>query len=203
MNVTRRTLAVAAGPVLAGTVLATATAGCGSTTPASVTGLPSQITPPATVTHQPLCPAVRQITSLTVSRDDSLPGNHLRFSVPPRLTVTSPRAAQTVAAAVCGLPAWPGPKHGGLPVMVGCPADWGVSYRLTFATRDSRFPEVVAEVSGCQDVTGAGLNRWQGSRPQEPLWTALAKAAGVPESGFRGCRGGAGTSCPKNATYNA
>lgn len=180
----------------ASAVLAAAAAGCGSVTPASTTGLPGRAVPPAILTHQPLCQAVREITSLTVIRVDSLPQNDLKFSVPSRSAAVSPQASRSVAAAACTLRVWP---RG---LTMNCPADWGVDYRLTFATRGWRFPTVVVDATGCESVSGAGLNRYDAG---PSFWATLATAIGRPHaaSGFAGCRATGGLRCPKNATYTA
>ena len=93
------------------------------------------------------------MTRLVVSRVSALPQNHLHFAFPAGVTVSSPARARAVATMVCGLPAVP---HGPM----SCPADLGVSYRLSFAAGSESFPVVTAEAGGCGVVTGAGPARW-------------------------------------------
>jgi hypothetical protein len=110
------------------------------------------------------------VTRLVVSRVTALPRNHLHFAFPAGVTVASPARARAVAAAVCGLPAIPrGP--------MSCPADMGVSYRLSFAAGTRSFPVVTVVAGGCAGVTGAGTVRWTARSPG--FWTALAHAMGV------------------------
>jgi hypothetical protein len=110
------------------------------------------------------------VTRLVVSRVSALPQNHLHFAFPAGITVSSPAQARAVAEAVCGLPAVPrGP--------MSCPADWGLSYRLSFAAGTRSFPVVMAAAGGCGTVTGAGPARWTVRSPG--FWTALAHAMGI------------------------
>jgi len=117
-----------------------------------------------------LCSKQASVTRLVVSRVSALPQNHLHFAFPAGTTVRSPAQARAVAAAVCGLPAMP---HGPM----SCPADWGLSYRLSFAAGTRSFPVVTAAAGGCAAVTGAGPVRWTVRSPG--FWTVLAHAMGV------------------------
>lgn len=117
-----------------------------------------------------LCARPASVTRLVVSRVSALPQNHLHFAFPAGVSVSSPAQARSVAEAVCGLPAMPrGP--------MSCPADWGLSYRLSFAAGTRSFPVVTAAVGGCAAVTGAGTVRWTVRSPG--FWTVLAHAMGV------------------------
>jgi hypothetical protein len=88
--------------------------------------------------------------------------------------VTSARRAQSVARALCALPVMPSGSF-------FCPADWAISYRLTFAARARRFAPVTAEASGCQVVHGLGAARWTATSPG--FWRTLALAAGITPAG--------------------
>lgn len=117
-----------------------------------------------------LCSEQASVTRLVVSRASALPRNHLHFAFPAGITVRSPAQARAVAAAVCGLPVMPrGP--------MSCPADWGLSYRLSFAAGTRSFPVVTVAAGGCAAVTGAGPVRWTVRSPG--FWTVLAHALGV------------------------
>jgi hypothetical protein len=74
-----------------------------------------------------------------------------------------------VAEAICGLPA---ARHG----VMFCPADLGVSYRLSFAAGRAAFPVVTVMAGGCGRVSGAGPARQANSAT---FWIDLAKALGV------------------------
>jgi hypothetical protein len=110
------------------------------------------------------------VTRLVVSRLSALPQNHLHFAFPAGITVRSPARARAVAAAVCGLPAMPR-------VVVNCPADLGISYRLSFAAGSRGFPVVAATAGGCESVAGAGPVRSADRSPG--FWAVLARALGV------------------------
>ena len=121
-----------------------------------------------------VCVQAGSITRLVIHRVNGLPQNHERFSFPARITVNSARRAQSVARALCALPVMPAGSF-------ACPADWAISYRLTFATKARRFAPVTAEISGCQVVNGLGAVRWTARSPG--FWRTLAQAAGIAPAG--------------------
>jgi hypothetical protein len=175
-------------PVLAAAGSAVLVAACGSqaattssaTQPAS-TASPAGATGPGS-TGTPggaaLCSDQAAVTRLVVSRVSALPQNHLHFAFPAAITVASPGRARAVAAAVCGLP--PMPR-----VVMNCPADLGVSYRLSFAAGSTTFPVVTASAGGCSGVAGAGPVRSTDRSPG--FWAALARAMGIsPAAALRG-----------------
>ncbi len=178
-RLTRAGLLVAAA---AGAV--TVAAGCGSqvatTTSAaqpasSRTASPGGVNPggPVSWGGAALCSKQAAVTRLVVSRVTTLPQNHLHFAFPAGVTVSRPERARAVAKMVCGLP----PMARGA---MNCPADWGVSYRLSFAAGPGSFPVVTAGAGGCGVVTGAGPARSTARVPG--FWTVLAQAMGVSES---------------------
>ena len=69
-----------------------------------------------------VCAQAGSITHLVIHRVNGLPQNHERFSFPALITVTSPSRAQSVARALCALPAMPSGTY-------ACPADWAITYR--------------------------------------------------------------------------
>jgi hypothetical protein len=156
----------------AGTALLTAACGSQAATTSSATqpASPASSSPAGTGSSAALCSAPATVTRLVVSRVSALPQNHLHFAFPAGITVSSSAQARAVAEAVCGLPAMPrGP--------MSCPADWGLSYRLSFAAGTRGFPVVAAAAGGCGTVTGAGPERWAVRSPG--FWTALAHAMGI------------------------
>ena len=167
--------------IAAALAAATVAAGCGSqvvtTSSATKSASPSTASSSGIIPGGPrsssgsdLCSKQASVTRLVVSRVSALPQNHLHFAFPAGTTVRSPAQARAVAAAVCGLPAMPrGP--------MSCPADWGLSYRLSFAAGTRSFPVVTAAAGGCAAVTGAGPVRWTVRSPG--FWTVLAHAMGV------------------------
>ena len=163
---------------------ATLAAGCGSqvatTTSAahpasSRTASPGGVIPGGPVSRgsAALCSKQAAVTRLVVSRVTTLPQNHLHFSFPAGVTVSRPERARAVAKMVCGLPPM---AHG----VMNCPADWGVSYRLSFAADSGSFPVVTAGAGGCRVVSGAGPVRRTAGGPG--FWTVLAHAMGVSGS---------------------
>jgi hypothetical protein len=141
-------------------------------TPSTRTASTGGIIPggPRTSGGPALCSRPASVTRLVVSRVSALPQNHLHFAFPAGTTVRSPARARAVAAAVCGLPAMPR-------VVVNCPADLGVSYRLSFAAGSSAFPVITATAGGCETVAGAGPVRSAGRSPG--FWAVLAHALGI------------------------
>ena len=181
----RLTRAGAAHPAAAGA--ATVAAGCGSQVATT-----SSATQPASPQHRqpgrhhpgeaqrpraarPCAREQASVTRLVVSRVSALPQNHLHFAFPAGITVSSPARARAVAAAVCGLPAMPrGP--------MSCPADLGVSYRLSFAAGSRSFPVVTAAAGGC-----AGGGRGRPGALDGPLARVLDGPGPCPGR-QRGCR---------------
>ncbi len=127
-----------------------------------------------------LCTDVSSVTRLVVTRVTTLPQNHLHFVIPAGVTITDPATARGVARAVCGLPVVP------TGAVMSCPADLGVSYRLSFAAGRDAFPVVTIGAGGCNAVSGAGPVRQATSAT---FWTQLARALGVPHPTSSALRG--------------
>jgi hypothetical protein len=139
-----------------------------ATQPASPAAASSPATP--ATAGSALCSSVSSVTKLVVTRVTALPQNHLHFTLPAGVTITDPATARRVARAVCALPAT---AHG---VVMNCPADLGVSYRLSFAAGQVAFPVVTISAGGCAQVMGAGPARQATSAA---FWTGLAQAMGI------------------------
>ncbi|HEX9537810.1 MAG TPA: hypothetical protein VGA04_06515 [Streptosporangiaceae bacterium] len=121
-----------------------------------------------------LCAAAGSVDRLTVSRVNSIPGNHPRFSFPATVAVGGAAQARAVARALCALRAGPrGP--------IFCPIDLGVTYRLDFTAAGRSFPAVTIRAGGCEEVSGAGLARWIEGKPT--FWTVLGLAMGLTNPG--------------------
>jgi len=106
-----------------------------------------------------------------------------------RTTCTSPsqpdhgcpaRTGPCGSEAVCGLPTMPR-------VVMNCPADLGVSYRLSFGAGSASLPVVTASAGGCAGVAGAGP-----IRSARPLARVLGRPG--PRHGHQHRRGATGTS---------
>jgi hypothetical protein len=171
-------------PVLAAAGSAVLIAACGSqaaTTsgaaqPASAAS-PAGVPSPGSASGAALCSGQATVTRLMVSRAVALPQNHLRFAFPAAVTVASPGRARAVAAAICGL--LPMPR-----MVMSCPADLGVRYRLSFAADSASFPVVTASAGGCSGVAGAGPVRSAARSPG--FWAVLARAMGISAPALRG-----------------
>ncbi len=171
MPTMRWVVAVLAGPVVAGAALAACgTQQAATTSSATQPASPASTTPASPAQGGALCADTSAVTRLVVTRANMLPQNHLHFAIPAGVTITDPATARGVAQAICGLPAAP---HG----VMSCPADLGVTYRLSFAAGQKAFPVVTVSAGGCGGVSGAGLARRATSAT---FWTDLAKALGVP-----------------------
>jgi uncharacterized membrane protein len=169
--------ALASGAAVAVTACGSPAAPAGHTTPAS----PSASASGTLASGQPaLCAATAKVDSLMVQRTVALPGNHPRFTFPATDKVTSGPAARSVAQSICGLQ--PVPRK-----TVACPADFGVTYRLTFAAGPERFSPVTVNASGCEPVSGLGAVR--SAATSATVWRTLGSAIGIPHpdnASFRG-----------------
>jgi hypothetical protein len=152
---------------------------CGSVTAAG-TGAPAGTAVPAGAASQvrsagggALCADAGAVTRLTVSRVNSLPGNHPRFSFPATVAVGAAQA-RAVARALCALP--PEPRGS-----IFCPVDLGIIYRLDFATASQRLPPVTIRAGGCGGVSGAGPGRWTMRSPA--FWAVLGQAMSLTNPG--------------------
>ncbi len=173
-------LAAAGCAVLVGACGSQAATTSSATQPASSTSPADAASPGSagTTGGAALCSDQAAVTRLLVRRVSALSQNHLHFAFPAAITVASPGRARAVAAAVCGLP--PMPR-----VVMNCPADLGVSYRLSFAAGSTTFPVVTASAGGCSGVAGAGPVRSADGSPG--LWAVLARAMGIsPIAALRG-----------------
>lgn len=150
--------ALAPLPVVAALACAALT-GCGST--ASAQNAPAGTT---------VCAHAGDVDHLTISRINSFPRNHVYFTFPARIAVTSAHRSQAVAHALCALPRMPAG-------MFSCANDWGINYRLIFTAGDSKLAPVTVDATGCQQVTGLGPVRWTVFSPA--FWSVLATAAGI------------------------
>jgi hypothetical protein len=132
------------------------------------------------------CSAIAQLDHLVVHRVDAFPGNGFRFSFPAVVTVVEVASVQDAARALCALPSMPaGP--------MSCPADFGITYRLTFSAAGRPFPTVTVSATGCEAVVGLVPTRWAARSPA--FWRELGKAMGLPKptwATFTGSRGASG-----------
>lgn len=130
-----------------------------------------------------LCEQTTTVDHLVVKRLDAFPSNGLHFSFPATVAVTDQKLVIEAAKAVCALPAMP---DNGL----HCPADWGVTYRLTFSVQSVMFPRVVVDATGCESVTGLLRTRWVARTPG--FWHELGTVMNLKKptwATFTGSRG--------------
>lgn len=174
------TAGLAAGLAACGAVTASGADSAPRTSPASSSpGSPLQGSVPVGTAGE-LCAGVSKLTGLTVTRLVTL-RNHLHFPFPARVQVTSPVLVRTVAAAACRLPA-----AGKL--MVNCPADLGVGYRLAFSAAGRSYPVLSADATGCQKVSGLDPAR----QANPAFWATLGRAIRVSSPGAAAFRGTSG-----------
>jgi hypothetical protein len=122
-----------------------------------------------------LCADAGAVDRLTVSRVNSIPANHPRFTFPATVTVTDAAQARTVARALCAL--GPARSH------IACPADFGLTYRLDFTAAGRGLPPVTVRAGGCETVSGAGGIRWTMRSPA--FWAVLGRAMGLANPGHQ------------------
>jgi hypothetical protein len=140
-------------------------------------GAPDAVVVPAKLPRVPavqsraLCRHVAALTQLEVARESDFPQNHITFSFPARVVVSSPASAQAVATVLCRLPR---------DTIVNCAADFGVSYWLYFSPARLQLAPVEADPAGCLDINGLGVPaRWALPR----FWRALGTAMHVLRPG--------------------
>jgi hypothetical protein len=169
-------LAAMLGLAACGSVVAkgsgAAGAGAASGTPSGspATGNPLQGSVPVGA-GPAVCAGIPHLTSLTVTRVMSLP-NRFHFSFPATIKVSDPAQARAVATAACQLPQLPR-------VMMTCPADLGVTYRLGFAAAGRAYPVVTASAAGCAKLVGLDMTR----KAVPAFWVTLGKAMGLASPG--------------------
>lgn len=138
--------------------------------PAQAAGkLPEAVPGSGRVTSR-LCGQATTVDHLVVRRVDAFPANGRHFSFPAEVIVTDQVLAVKAAEALCALPAMPAKA-------LFCPADWGVTYRLSFSAQGYMFARVVVDATGCQSVTGLTPTRFASRTPE--FWRRLGTAMGL------------------------
>ena len=133
-----------------------------------------------------LCRSIGQVDRLVVRRVDAIPHNGIHFSFPAVTVVTGVTSVQDVAKVVCALPRIPA-------TVMNCPADLGITYRLSFTAPNETFPTVVVSATGCETVRGIGPTRSVAGSPN--FWRRLGEDMGLPSptwATFRGTGGALG-----------
>jgi hypothetical protein len=118
-----------------------------------------------------LCGAATQVDSLTVQRTNALPGSHPRFTFPATEQVNNAPEARSVAQSLCALQPV---SH----MQIACPADFGITYKLTFTAGTHRFAPVTLNAAGCELVHGLGAARH--ITTSNVVWRRLGVAIGIP-----------------------
>jgi len=62
--------------------------------------------------------------------------------------------------------------------VIACPADFGITYKLTFAAGSRRFAPVTLDAAGCELVRGLGAARH--ITTSNVVWRRLGVAIGIP-----------------------
>ena len=164
---------VPAAAMAAATVAAVAACGSGSAPAAGHTASPSSSASSGNLAGNGsgLCGAAAQVDSVTVQRTNALPGNHPRFGFPATEKVSNAAQARSVAQSLCALQ----------PVsrtVIACPADFGITYKLTFAAGSRQFAPVTLNAAGCELVHGLGAARR--ITTSNVVWRRLGVAIGIP-----------------------
>jgi hypothetical protein len=176
------------GLAACGTAVSGGSAGSGGSASASAPGSGSAAATPGGPASPPpavpvgaasvVCANASRITTLTVRRSDSLPRNHMHFTFPAVTTVGDTAKARGVAEAMCSLPQMPR-------VMITCPADLGITYRLIFSSAGRSYPAVIAEPGGCRKLVGLDSTR----QAVPKFWVTLGKAMGIAHPGSSSLNG--------------
>ncbi len=90
-----------------------------------------------------------------------------------------------MAQSLCGLPPVP---H----MQLACPADFGITYTLTFAAGTHQFAPVTLNAAGCEMVHGLGAVRRVTA--SDLVWRRLGVAIGIPQPDQASFAGTNGTS---------
>jgi hypothetical protein len=130
-----------------------------------------------------LCRSFGQVDQLVVHRVDAFRHNGIHFSFPAVTVVTEVASVQDVAKVVCSLPRFP-------TASMSCPADLGITYRLSFTGTSETFPTVVVSATGCETVLGLGPTRWVGD--SSSFWRRLGRAMGLASPTWATFRGSGG-----------
>lgn len=129
------------------------------------------------------------LTGLAVTRTDPFPQNEVSYYFPAHVSSTNATDIATVARAACRQPTGPAGDY-------SCPADFGVTYAVTFRAGSAVVGTITADPAGCTSLTGLGPPRSAGPT----FWDTLAVALDLPApreycDPFRGRLPGAPTSC--------
>ena len=113
-----------------------------------------------------MCGQASRVTSLVVVKRGPLtaPGHSEPHAT---VTVGDQAKARSVAEAACALPDMPSGA-------MSCPADNGLTYRLSFSADGKKLATVTADRTGCEEVRGLGQVRWTARSPG--FWRVLDKA---------------------------
>jgi hypothetical protein len=163
-------LAACGSVVAKGSGAAGASRASGTPSGPSASGSPLQGSVPLGAASA-VCAAIPHLTSLTVTRVMTL-HNQFHFSFPATVKVSDAAQARAVAAAACQLPQLPR-------VMMTCPADLGVTYRLAFAAAGRAYPPVTAAATGCAKLVGLDVTR----KAVPSFWVDLGKAMRLASPG--------------------
>ena len=122
---------------------------------------------------------------VTVARSIAFSQDRFQNNTPFAAVITSTAASRRLYRALTALPA-PGK------VMINCPMDMGITYRLGFWHGSARLATATVDATGCMFVTWKGPdgrrhNVWAlPGRAGKRFWEALAKGVGRPVSELEG-----------------
>jgi hypothetical protein len=145
----------------------------------------ASVTSPSSAAATSVCQNISRVDRLDAKRTDALPQNQSHFTFAADISTSDATQVQVAAQALCALPAMPTGA-------IFCPADFGITYQLTFDAGATQFPTVTVDPSGCQTVRGLGTTvAWATTSPG--FWPTLGAALGLPHptaADFAGTRPG-------------
>jgi hypothetical protein len=131
-----------------------------------------------------VCRDIHTLQRVVITRAPGPMTSYMHEFMPLGLTVSKPPVVRGLAATLCSLPA--------PPPMLHCPVDFGLSYRLMFASFRQVYPPVTMDLTGCRTVRGLGHPRWWARAPQ--AWTAFRHALANGRALLLPVKSGAGRS---------
>jgi hypothetical protein len=143
------------------------TASAAPTPVAAVGPSPTATTgPPAPGSTSAICHRATPPTAVTVARRNEFPQNDISFVFPAQVVSTNEPAVAALARTLCALPPFPSGA-------MYCPADFGVTYLITFWRGTAVVGRVTFDPAGCPRVTGLGPPRQSSASFEDGLAASL------------------------------
>jgi hypothetical protein len=121
---------------------------------------------PAPGSTSAICDRAAPPTAVTVTRSDEFPQNDISFVFPAQVVSTNRPAVTALARTLCALPPFPARA-------MFCPADFGITYLITFWRGTAVVGRVTFDPAGCPRVTGLGPPRQSSASFEDHLAASL------------------------------